>query len=82
MVFTVRVEHVTKPVVVFVWRAPLRVRVDAVKLVGLIRFRVDTVTVELTIIVLKKEVNVCWVEKLNVEIKSEPPPVKVDAVLI
>jgi hypothetical protein len=69
-------------VAVFAWSEPLRVSVDAVKLVGLMRCKVETVKVEVTISVLKKEAEVCWVEKANDETKSEPLPVNVDIAVI
>jgi hypothetical protein len=78
MAFTVRVEQTTMPVMVLDWSPLGRVRVDAVKLVGLMRFRVETVRVEATVSVLKKAAEVCWVEKVKVERKSEPLPVKVE----
>lgn len=70
--FTVNVEQVSSPVAVFAWSPPLRVSVDAVKLVGLMRFKVETVKVEVTTIVLKKAVEVCWVEKRIDEINWVP----------
>jgi len=82
MAFTVNVEQTSNPVAVLDWSPPLRVRVDAVTLVGLIRFKVDTVIVELTISVLKNVVEVCCVANENVEMKSEPLPVNVDVALI
>jgi hypothetical protein len=81
MAFTVNVEQTSSPVAVFVWSLSLRVRVDAVTLVGLMRFNVDTVTVELMITVLKKAAEVCCVANENVEIKREPVPVNVEAAL-
>lgn len=81
MAFTVNVEQTSSPVVVFDWSPPLRVKVDAVTLVGLMRFSVDTVTVELTISVLKKAAEVCCAANENVEMKSEPLPVNVDALI-
>ena len=57
--FTVSEEQTSKPVAVSVWSEPLRVRVDAVTLVGLMRFKVETVNVEVTISVLKKATEVC-----------------------
>ena len=56
---------------VFAWSPPLNVRVDALKLGGLMRFKVETVKVEVTTIVLKKAVEVCWVEKRIDEIKEQ-----------
>ena len=81
MAFTVNVEQTRRPVAVFEWSPPLRVKVDAVILVGLMRFKVDTVTVELTISVLKNAAEVCCAANENVEIKSEPVPVNVDALM-
>jgi hypothetical protein len=80
--FTVKEEQVSNPVAVFAWSLPLRVRVDAVRLVGLIRFNVETVSVEVTISVFKKAVVVCWVEKATVERCSVPLPVHVDVAVM
>ena len=81
MAFTVSVEQTSSPDVVLDWSPPLRVRVDAVTLVGLMRFNVDTVTVELTMSVLKNAAEVCCAANENVEMKSEPLPVNVDALM-
>jgi hypothetical protein len=78
--FTVKEEQVSNPVAVFAWSLPLRV--DAVRLVGLIRFNVETVSVEVTISVLKKAFEVCWVEKATVERSSDPLPVHVDVAVM
>ena len=81
MAFTVSVEHTVRPVIVLDWSPPLRVSVDAVTLVGLMRFKVETVTVELTMSVLKNAAEVCCEANENVETKSEPLPVNVDALM-
>ncbi len=57
--FTVKEEQTSNPVAVFAWSPPLRVRVDVVKLGGLMRFKVETVSVEVTTSVLKKADDVC-----------------------
>jgi hypothetical protein len=56
--------------------------VDAVTLLGLMRFSVDTVMVELTTSVLKNAAEFCCEAKENVEMKSVPLPVNVDAALM
>jgi hypothetical protein len=70
--FTVKEEQTSNPVAVFASSPPLSVRVDNVVLVGLIRFKVDTVRVEVTTSVLKKAADVCWVEKVKDEINWVP----------
>lgn len=76
--FTFKEEQTTSPFTVLDWSPTERVRVDAVKLAGLMRFRVETVKVEAMVSVLKKAAEVCWVEMANVERKNDPLPVHVD----